>query len=118
MNGLLKIYRSFDKINFYSFSLSIGLILIMLFILGINLDRLPPKLPLFYSLTWGDNQLVPASQLVILPLAATLIMLINLVLSWHLHSSQLLLKRLLVISSFIITLMTFITVVKIVYLFI
>lgn len=118
MDQSLKLYRLQDKINFWILSSSLILISLMFLILALSYNQLPPRIPLFYSLNWGESQLVSNGQIIILPLAAILIMLINLVISWHLHSSQIILKRLLTLSSFLITVMTFITMLKIIYLFI
>lgn len=79
---------------------------------------LPPKLPLFYSLPWGDNQLGNHQQLLIIPGIITLITLLNLILSWQLHSSQIFFKRLLLYSSWLITLILIITFSKIIFIFV
>lgn len=79
---------------------------------------LPPKLPLFYSLPWGDKQLVTPKQLLIVPAIITLVTLSNLVLSWQLHSSQTFFKKILLFSSLLVSLITTITFFKIVLLFI
>ena len=79
---------------------------------------LPTKLPLFYSLTWGDGQLVTHQQFLIIPAVITLITLLNLSFSWQLHPSQLFFKKILLFSSLIISLIFIITFIKIVFIFI
>lgn len=79
---------------------------------------LPPKLPLFYSLPWGDSQLVNHQQLLIIPSIITLIALLNLTVSWHLHSSQIFFKKILLSSSILISLILTITFLKIIVIFI
>lgn len=49
-------------------------------ILGITLRVLPPLVPLYYSLPWGEEQLVRTSQLFILPFTTLLVFVINLLL--------------------------------------
>lgn len=84
----------------------------------ISAKFLPPKLPLFYSLPWGDKQLVSHSQLLIIPATISLIALCNLIISWQLHPTQALFKNILLFSSLLISLILTITFVKIILIFI
>lgn len=79
---------------------------------------LPPKLPLFYSLPWGEKQLATPTQFFILPAAVVLITLINLGLSWQLHPSQLFFKKILLGASYICTLLLITTFIRIIHIFI
>ncbi|MBI2017582.1 hypothetical protein HYS92_00880 [Candidatus Daviesbacteria bacterium] len=79
---------------------------------------LPEKLPLFYSLAWGEIQLASHEQFFILPASIILVTLINLFLSWQLHPSQIFLKKILLASSVIISIILSITFLKIVFIFI
>lgn len=79
---------------------------------------LPPKLPLFYSLPWGEKQLAGKEQLLIIPSSIALVSLGNLIFSWHLHSSQDIFKKILYFSSLLITLLMTITFLKIILIFI
>lgn len=78
---------------------------------------LPPKLPLFYSLPWGETQLVNHSQLLIIPAIISLVTLCNLIISWQLHPTQTLSKNILLFSSLLISLILTITFIKIVLIF-
>lgn len=78
---------------------------------------LPPKLPLFYSLPWGDSQLVSKQQLLILPASIALITLFNLIISWQLHETQSLFKKILQFCSLLISLILTITFLKMVFIF-
>ncbi|MBI2040133.1 hypothetical protein HYT18_03600 [Candidatus Microgenomates bacterium] len=80
--------------------------------------NLPNKLPLFYSLPWGDNQLATHQQFFIIPAIIMLIALGNLAISWHLHLSQTFFKKILMISSLINTLILSLTYLKIIFIFI
>lgn len=84
----------------------------------ILLKFLPSKLPLFYSLPWGDEQLATHQQFLIIPAIISLITLINLTTSWQLHSSQIFFKKVLLFSSLIISFVLTITIIKIVIIFI
>lgn len=111
-------YQRQDKFNFFSILLTILSTLALVIIFLLNQSNLPSKIPLFYSLTWGSSQLVNKSQFVILPLLIFLLTMLNLIISWHLHPSQLVLKRIINISTLLMAFLIFITGVKIIYIFI
>lgn len=79
---------------------------------------LPPKLPLFYSLSWGDKQLANHYQLLIIPGTLALVTLFNLIFSWQLHPQQVFFKKILLISTILICLILVITFLKIIFIFI
>lgn len=89
---------------------SIILTLVIIFFLGYLL----PTLPLFYSLPWGEKQLAPHQQFLVIPAGIGLITLLNLVVSWQLHPSQTFFKKMLLLSSIITALILSITFIKIV----
>lgn len=99
-----------------------ALTLLIAIIMGVSVlllsKILPAKLPLFYSLPWGDNQLATHQQFFIIPAIITLITLGNLIISWQLHLSQIFFKKILMISSLINTLILTITYLKIIFIFI
>lgn len=78
---------------------------------------LPPLLPLFYSLPWGENQLATHQQFLSLPTITVGISLINLMLYLRLPPSQTILKNILVFSSVATSLILLISLIKIVLLF-
>lgn len=67
------------------------------------LQFLPAKLPLFYSVAWGNKQLATHQQFLIIPASIILITLLNLTISWQLHSSQSFFKKVLLLSSIVIS---------------
>ncbi len=77
---------------------------------------LPPLVPLWYSRPWGAAQLAQPVWLFILPLGALCIYLINLLISIYLMSEYLIFTQILFLSSFLINLLSFIAVVKILFL--
>lgn len=82
------------------------------------LDKsLPPLLPLFYSLPWGENQLATHQQFLSLPTIAIGISLINLMLYLRLPPSQPILKNILAFSSVLASLILIISLIKIIFLF-
>lgn len=92
-------------------------LLIILFTLRFA-KSLPPRIPLFYSLPWGEKQLVGNQDLLIIPAIIALVTLFNLIISWQLHSSQTFFKKILLFSSILISLILTITFIKIVLIFI
>ncbi|MBI4038804.1 hypothetical protein HY384_02495 [Candidatus Daviesbacteria bacterium] len=79
---------------------------------------LPPNLPLFYSLPWGEKQLATKQQLLILPASIALTALLNLTISWQLHEKQSFFKKALSLASIIVSIILTTTLIKIVLIFI
>lgn len=80
--------------------------------------HLPDKLPLFYSLSWGENQLVDHNQFLIIPASIVLVTLVNLLIVGQLHNQQSFFKKVLLINTFIVSLILVITFIKILLIFI
>lgn len=111
-------YQEQDTYVFWPVSLSILLGLSVIFLWAVNYFSLPKQIPIFYSLAWGDGQFGHLNQFVLFPSLIALTILINLITSWHLHFSQILLKRILAIASFIISLLLAVAAYKIIFIFI
>lgn len=79
------------------------------------LKFLPAKLPLFYSLPWGEKQLANHLQFLILPLVLTLIIILNFIISISLHSAQVFFKKILNIATLLSTTILIITFIRIIY---
>lgn len=104
----------FSKLHFWvGFSLLVLSLIIALTII-FALKFLPVKLPLFYSLPWGQAQLATHEQFLIIPASISAVMLINLVISSQLHASQSFFKKVLLLSSIVVSLIFTITFVKII----
>lgn len=58
------------KLNVFSFVL-----MIIVFLIKVN--NLPPQIPLFYSLPWGENQLAETWMIFIIPILMILFIFIN-----------------------------------------
>lgn len=78
------------------------------------LKFLPATLPLFYSLPWGQAQLATHTQFLIIPASISAITILNLIISWQLHQSQSFFKKILLLSSIVVSLIFTITFVKII----
>ncbi len=115
---LLNFLKKQDQINLSFFLVGIIFIFFNFIFILINFFRLPSKIPLFYSLAWGEGQLAPLYQIFILPLIAALVVLVNIMISWHLHSTQTVLKRIIGLSSVMISFMMLLTCIKIILIFV
>lgn len=111
-------YKKNDRVTEISVLLCLLSSVTITIFINMQSSKLPYKLPLFYSLPWGEPQLAALSQFNILSGIIFLTTFINLLISWHLHLSQLVLKRILAISSLLVTLLLTITSIKIIYTFI
>lgn len=107
-----------DIISILSIFITAFSIIIFLFIFFTNRHKVPDQLPLFYSLNWGDPYLANQTQFLLLPFLMLLTLLINLILSWHLHQTQIVLKRMLNLASATSAILLLITGIKIIYIFI
>lgn len=85
------------------------------------LNRLPVVVPLFYSLTWGEQQLVPSYFLFIFPLSLFFLLLVNILISiftLDVESKDFFLARLLAIFTLFINFIAFFALGEILGLFI
>ncbi len=121
MDKFLKSFSQFNKrqdpVVFWATVFSLSGVAIILGVFVATYNNLPSQLPLFYSLAWGENQLVPISQIIILPALTILITLVNLLVSWHLHESQQILKRMISLFSASLSLVITLAAVRIILLF-
>lgn len=118
IDKITNFWRQSDK-----FTLVPGIISFVCFFLIVTVfltayKTLPPKLPLFYSLPWGDAQLVEKQQFFILPAVLVLITLINMFITFQLHPIQQVLKRTLMLSLILVDAALFITTIKILFIFV
>lgn len=98
--------------NYFLAAIVIDIIVVLLLIILRNF--LPPLAPLFYGRPTGDAQLTKTFGLLIAPGASFLITAVNLLLS--LWVKDVFFKKLLAISAVVISVLTTITIVKIVFL--
>lgn len=108
----------FKKLQFWTIALPLLLSLLITVLIFTAFKLLPGRLPLFYSLPWGDNQLATHQQFLIIPASIGAVAFFNLIISWQLHPSQVFFKRTLLISSVALSLILTITFIKIILNFI
>jgi hypothetical protein len=73
-----------------------------------QINKLPPQIPFFYSRPWGEEQLAPPVYLIFLPIISFLFYIINLIVSFRFSNKDILLSRILLIGSLVISVLSFI----------
>ncbi len=107
-----------DKITRWGLILS-GIFLVLGIIsIGIYYFSLPPLLPLFNQLPWGEKRLGSRPEIFIPVLLAILFLIINFITSARLYKKTPLLSRMLSITTLLASLLSFIFIVRTVYLLI
>jgi hypothetical protein len=103
-----------EKINQHLFRWNIFLIISQLTILIIKFNSLPQQVPLYYSLPWGEGQLAAAASLFLLPTFSIIILLLNNLIATFFFKSIPLFSRLLTIFSLIFSLLSSISLIRII----
>ena len=98
------------SVVYSSLAINLACFLIILLIKGF----LPPVVPLFYGLPSGSEQLSPTNGLFILPAAGVGITFLNLLIAGNVKDVYL--KKALIISSVFVSILSAITIVKIILL--
>ena len=105
-----------EKTNARIFRLNLIFILSQIGFLFWKFNTLPPQVPLYYSLPWGQSQLASASSFFILPTLSLTLLLINHLFAISLNKTSHLLSQFLLVISLIFSLLSLITLVLIIYL--
>lgn len=95
--------------------------IIGLFVLSVGLllwrfPVLPPQVPLWFSRPWGTDQLASPYWLFLLPASGIVWYAINLLLSIYVTAEYLIFTQILFLSSLIVSLLSFVALVKILFL--
>ncbi|MDD2225330.1 MAG: hypothetical protein PHP97_04210 [Candidatus Shapirobacteria bacterium] len=105
-----------EKINSQFLRWNLLLIIFQIAILFFKFNELPQQVPLYYSLPWGEEQLASAASLFLLPTFSIVILLINNLIATFFFKSIPLFSRLLVIFSLIFSLLSSISLTRIILL--
>lgn len=103
-----------QKNNSKIFRWNLFFIIIQIGFLAWRFNDLPPQVPLYYSLPWGESQLASTSALFLLPTLSIAIVLINHLFAISFSKNIILLSRLLLVISLVISFFSLITLIKIV----
>ncbi len=98
--------------NFVAAAFLLNIIVILIVLILQNF--LPPQVPLFYGLPEGEEQLVSSLMLIVPSAASLLILVINLSISYFLKEDFF--KKILVITAIGITIFSLVTTIKIILL--
>lgn len=105
-----------EKANSKILRWNVIFIIIQIAFLFWKFNFLPPQIPLYYSLPWGEGQLTQASLLFIFPTISLILLLINHLFAISLVKTSLLLSRILLIISLIFSFLSLVAILHIVYL--
>lgn len=78
-------------------------------------NKLPPHVPLWYSRPWGEDQLATPYWLLLLPAGAIFWYIVNIVLATYLSEEYRIFAQLLFLTSLLVSFLSFITLVKILF---
>lgn len=101
-----------DKILLRGFSVSILLEIITNIYIAINYNSLPPYLPIFNQLPWGDQRFTQIFGIFIPSIIFILIFLFNLILATVIYFKNPLIARVVAATTFLISVMHFIFVIR------
>jgi len=110
--GLLWLEKSIT----WAIQLSFVLIAAQFVIILVLFSQIPEKVPLFYSLPWGNDRLAPGHMLFILPGLSLAILLVNIVISVFFIKSEKFLSLCLTWSSCLVSIFSLITLAQIIFL--
>lgn len=96
--------------------LSFLCLLIQIVTIALTFAKLPPEIPIFFSQVWGKNWLSTPTSLLLLPFLSLLVFIVNYSLAFFFYTKKVLLSQLLVVFSFIFSLLATISVLKIIQL--
>lgn len=105
-----------DRMNKYGLFLSIGCILIGFTVFLVMVLRLPPLLPIFYNRPWGQPQLGTPLNLLLLLFMSLAVFFINITLALRFYKSIILLSRILIWVSVLVSLLATVAAIQIILL--
>lgn len=97
-----------DKLGRTSYLIAICQILLMIVIIGLVYTYLPNRMPIFFTLPWGEARLGPKILMFLLPLLPIIFIVFNLGLGRISDKLSPLLPRVLAVSSAVVAFMMFI----------
>jgi hypothetical protein len=103
-----KTIRTTNRISYLIIFLSI-------IVIGIFWKQLPPLIPLWYSKPWGNDQLANTSFLFLLPIGTLLWNIVNTLFSIHFTKEHLVFSQILFFTSLLISILSGITLIMIIW---
>jgi hypothetical protein len=101
-----------DKITRLGFTSSFGIVLASLVFVLFYFDSLPPFIPIFNQMPWGEQRLGTTNTIFLPILIAFLILLFNLFLSFLIHKRIPLVSRMLATTSLSVSFLVFLFMIR------
>lgn len=105
-----------DKLLFTPTLFSLLMIIFSFVIFLFKKETLPHQVPLNYSLPWGEEQLVPAVYLLILPLSSLIVFIFNIFWSFFFIKRDIFLAKIIAFANLVVAFLSFYTMVRIIFL--
>lgn len=102
-----------DDFSRQGFGVALIFWLVSLFLLALFWFKLPPQVPLFYSHSWGEEQLAAPILIFLLPGLTLFVFLVNLLIAGQFASEEKLLTRILALTSSLGSFLIFYTLIRI-----
>lgn len=83
--------------------------------LGVNFDRIPPEIPLFYSLVRGEQQLASREFILVLPVVSILFIIAHLLIAHLAIADDKVVSRVLALSTVMVTFLFAVAWIHVVY---
>lgn len=112
---IMSLNKFFQPVNFFAAFVNL-LVIVLMIVLIITHKNLPPKLPLWFSLNWGEERLALPSSLWILPLLASFYFVGGLVIGKLINKTYPIISQILVWATAFLSIVFLLSVYKIVLL--
>lgn len=96
--------------------ITLAITIIGIAVLLFRYQTLPPKIPLWYSQPWGNDQLAHPLWIFILPLGSIMLYVINAAVAIYFLSEYLVFAQIAFLTSLVVSVLSFIALVKILFL--
>lgn len=103
----------FIKVSVWS---SVLLLVAQIMLIGITFLRLPPYIPFFNSMPWGEDRLSPSQIILFFPVILITIFLMNIFIGTALYKKYAFIARILVFNVLLFTLLGFFAYLQIIFL--
>jgi hypothetical protein len=101
-----------DKLTFRGFVISLLLTLFTFLYIIINYVNLPPLIPIFNQLPWGNNRLTPTVGIFIPIIAFIVVFILNVLFTSIIYSKNPLIARLVAAVTLILAMMNFLFIIR------
>jgi len=111
MNGFFKEIKE-DKILFRGSILSVTIILVSLLFIILYYGSLPPLIPLFNQMPWGEDRISNSIFIFLIPTITLLIFVTNLIFAKLIYKKIPLISRLFSMTSFLISVLSLLFIIR------